>query len=210
MPATPGASNNKLTLDYGLRWDYYSPSSEKNDRLSFFDPTGANPGAGGRPGRLAFAGDATVPPATATAIPKKTGTAGSRRVSAPCTRSTTRQSSAAAGASSTRRRSIPAGAAACARTGSRTTPAFNTSLGGIQPAMYLDQGFPQNFAPPPIIRSDYQERPGICLPPDRRQQAAVLAPVEHHGGSRARPQHVAERGVRRQRRPPDAVEHGSR
>ena len=33
-------------------------SSEKYDRLSFFDPTGANPGAGGRPGRLAFAGDA--------------------------------------------------------------------------------------------------------------------------------------------------------
>ena len=49
--------NNKLTLDYGLRWDYYSPSSEKYDRMSFFDPTGANPGAGGRPGRLAFAGD---------------------------------------------------------------------------------------------------------------------------------------------------------
>ena len=49
--------NDKLTLDYGLRWDYYSPSSEKNDVLSFFDPNGANPGAGGRPGRLAFAGD---------------------------------------------------------------------------------------------------------------------------------------------------------
>ena len=25
--------------------------------MSFFDPNGANPGAGGRPGRLAFAGD---------------------------------------------------------------------------------------------------------------------------------------------------------
>ena len=49
--------NNRFTLDYGLRWDYYSPSSEKYDRFSFFDPVGANPGAGGRPGRLAFAGD---------------------------------------------------------------------------------------------------------------------------------------------------------
>ena len=49
--------NSKLTLDYGLRWDYYSPSSEKDDRLSFFDQFGPNPGAGGRPGRLAFAGD---------------------------------------------------------------------------------------------------------------------------------------------------------
>ena len=33
--------NDKLTLDYGLRWDYYSPSSEKYDRFSFFDPVGA-------------------------------------------------------------------------------------------------------------------------------------------------------------------------
>ena len=56
-PATPGSATDKLTLDYGLRWDYYSPSSEKYDRFSFFDPVGANPGAGGRPGRLAFAGD---------------------------------------------------------------------------------------------------------------------------------------------------------
>jgi hypothetical protein len=39
-------ANQKLTLDYGLRWDYSSPSSEKYDHLSFFDPAGANPGAG--------------------------------------------------------------------------------------------------------------------------------------------------------------------
>jgi outer membrane receptor protein involved in Fe transport len=46
----------KLTVDYGIRWDEYSPFAEKWNRLSFFDPLGANPGAGGRPGRLAFAG----------------------------------------------------------------------------------------------------------------------------------------------------------
>ena len=49
-PAIPGGSTTSFTLDYGLRWDYYSPSSEKYDRFSFFDPIGANPGAGGRPG----------------------------------------------------------------------------------------------------------------------------------------------------------------
>ncbi len=31
-------ANAQLTIDYGLRWDYYSPSSEKYDRFSFFDP----------------------------------------------------------------------------------------------------------------------------------------------------------------------------
>jgi hypothetical protein len=47
--------SQKLTLDYGVRYDYYSPSWEKYDQFSFFDPLGANPSAG-RPGRLAFAG----------------------------------------------------------------------------------------------------------------------------------------------------------
>ncbi len=46
----------KLSINYGLRWDTFTPSAERYNRLSFFDPLGANPGAGGRPGRLAFAG----------------------------------------------------------------------------------------------------------------------------------------------------------
>ncbi len=46
----------KLTVNYGVRWDDFTPSAEKWDRQSFLDPLGANPGAGGRPGRLAFAG----------------------------------------------------------------------------------------------------------------------------------------------------------
>jgi hypothetical protein len=46
---------NKLSLNYGLRWDKFTPSEEKYDATSFFD-FGANPAAGGRPGRLAFAG----------------------------------------------------------------------------------------------------------------------------------------------------------
>ncbi|HXU15579.1 MAG TPA: TonB-dependent receptor [Terriglobales bacterium] len=45
----------KLTVNYGMRWDYYSPSREKFNHFSFFDPAGANPTAG-IPGRLAFAG----------------------------------------------------------------------------------------------------------------------------------------------------------
>jgi len=58
--------NQKLTLNYSLRWDYITPFKEKYNHLSFFDPTGLNPGAvyidsdGNRhekPGRLAFAGD---------------------------------------------------------------------------------------------------------------------------------------------------------
>jgi len=48
--------NSKLSVNYGIRWDNFTPSEEKYNNMSFFD-FGPNPGAGGRPGRLAFAGD---------------------------------------------------------------------------------------------------------------------------------------------------------
>ncbi|MFN7999182.1 MAG: carboxypeptidase regulatory-like domain-containing protein [Bryobacteraceae bacterium] len=48
---------SKLTLTFGVRWDLAYPVHEKHDVLSFFDPYGANAAAGGRLGRLAFAGD---------------------------------------------------------------------------------------------------------------------------------------------------------
>lgn len=52
--------NPKLTLSYGIRWDTISPSYEKGNHLSFFDPNGPNDGAigpnGPLKGRLAFAG----------------------------------------------------------------------------------------------------------------------------------------------------------
>jgi len=46
----------KLSINYGVRWDTMTPARELYDHHSFFDPVGANPAAGGRPGRLAFAG----------------------------------------------------------------------------------------------------------------------------------------------------------
>ena len=44
----------KFTANFGVRWDYFSPSREKYNHVSFFDPTGMNPD--GIPGSLAFAG----------------------------------------------------------------------------------------------------------------------------------------------------------
>ncbi|PYV85928.1 MAG: hypothetical protein DMG05_21555, partial [Acidobacteria bacterium] len=46
----------KLTLSYGVRFEVPMPLSEQYDRLSALDPNLPNPGAGGRPGALAFAG----------------------------------------------------------------------------------------------------------------------------------------------------------
>jgi Carboxypeptidase regulatory-like domain len=46
----------KLTVSYGLRWDYDPPISEVQNKVSSFQPTLPNPGAGGRLGALAFIG----------------------------------------------------------------------------------------------------------------------------------------------------------
>lgn len=47
---------SKLNLTMGLRFDYQMPWTERFDRFSSFDPSVPNPGAGGRPGALLFAG----------------------------------------------------------------------------------------------------------------------------------------------------------
>src|SRR5438876_476046 len=42
----------KLTLTYGLRWDYFFPTTEHNGKVGSFDPNTPNPTAGGRLGGL--------------------------------------------------------------------------------------------------------------------------------------------------------------
>jgi len=46
----------KLTLDYGLRYDYSTYLKEENGRLAQFSPTTPNPSAGGLPGAVIFEG----------------------------------------------------------------------------------------------------------------------------------------------------------
>ena len=46
----------KLTLNYGLRYEIYWPKAEAHDNISAFDPTIPNPAAGGRLGAIAFLG----------------------------------------------------------------------------------------------------------------------------------------------------------
>jgi hypothetical protein len=49
--------SDKLTLTAGLRFDYESARTEREDQYSTFSPTTPNPGAGGIPGAMIFAGD---------------------------------------------------------------------------------------------------------------------------------------------------------
>jgi hypothetical protein len=54
-------ATTKLTVSYGLRWDYNPSFSEVENKMSSFEPNIANPGAGGLSGALAFAGQAGLP-----------------------------------------------------------------------------------------------------------------------------------------------------
>ena len=59
-PISPYIQDNwkitsKLTLDVGLRWDYYPTYQEVKDRFAFFNPNATNPLVG-VPGALAFGG----------------------------------------------------------------------------------------------------------------------------------------------------------
>ena len=47
----------RLTVNLGLRWDQWGPFKEVANRMSFFNPSLANPAAGGHPGALQFAGN---------------------------------------------------------------------------------------------------------------------------------------------------------
>jgi hypothetical protein len=49
-------ATNKLTLTFGLRFDYQRARTEAQNRYSTFDPNTPNPGAGGTPGAVIFAG----------------------------------------------------------------------------------------------------------------------------------------------------------
>jgi hypothetical protein len=48
--------NDRLTLTLGLRFDYQFARTERDNQYSTFDPNTPNPGAGNRPGALIFAG----------------------------------------------------------------------------------------------------------------------------------------------------------
>jgi len=157
--------NDKLTLDYGLRWDYYSPSSEKYDRFSFFDPVGPNPGAGGRPGRLAFAGDEWGPASYGRRYPEDDFYGGFAPRFGAVYRFTDKTVLRSGWGIFYTQAFYPGWGGGISQDGFSTTPSFNTSLGGIQPAFFLEQGLPQNFEQPPLIQSDFKNGQGILYRP---------------------------------------------
>lgn len=146
-------ATNKLNVTLGLRWDVYNPSIEASDKTSFFDPYGPNPGAGGRPGRLAFAGTKWGDASFGRRAPEHTFyKAFGPRIGLAYSLNEATVVRAGYGLFF-EQNFYPGWNGGIATDGFNSTAAFSSGLGGLEPAFLLQNGFPQNFPKPPFISS---------------------------------------------------------
>ena len=145
----------KLTVDYGVRWDMYTPSVEKWNRFSFFDPLGSNPGADNRAGRLAFAGNQWGPASFGRRAPETLWETGfAPRLGIAYTLSPKTVLRAGYGIFYSQA-FYPGWGGGMSQDGFTKDVAFSATPYGMTPAMILSQGFPQNFQKPPFIDSAF-------------------------------------------------------
>jgi hypothetical protein len=162
----------KLTVNYGLRWDYYSPSREKYNHLAFFDPTGANPGAGGLLGSLAFAGSGSTCGSACfgSQFPEKPWHKGfAPRLSFAYAHDPKTVVRAGYGIFFAQA-FYPGWGGGMNLDGFNLNQAFgssgkNPTTGQSLPAFYLDNGVPKNFNPPPFINSGFDNGRGPLYRP---------------------------------------------
>ncbi len=150
--------SRKLTLNLGLRYEIYFPRTEAHDALSSFDPTLPNPGAGDRPGAIAFLGSGRSSFADtdyksfgprlgfAFAATSRTSIRGGYGIYyAP--------GNATAGLRQSQTYSF----------GFNATPVFASTDNGVTPAFNWDDGFPQNFVRPPMISPTVANRSAVAM-----------------------------------------------
>ena len=146
--------NSKVTLNLGIRWDFYPPYTEVQNRSSWFSPTVTNP-LTGNPGALVFAGNGAQPTYCncSTPINMWYKNFGPRIGVAYAVRSTT---VLRAGMAITYSHGTGVRNATYLGTGTAgysATPSFVSTTGG-DAAFVLDNGIPP-YTAPPIINASY-------------------------------------------------------
>lgn len=145
----------KLTATLGLRYDNYSPSYEGNNKMSFLDPVGANSGAGGLPGRLAFAGDKWGDASYGARYPERRWNKGfGPRVGLAYAIDNKNVVRTGYGIF-LMQNFYPGWDGGVATDGFNGSVQFSSTDGGLTPAFLLQNGFPQDFTKPPFIDSAY-------------------------------------------------------
>ncbi len=192
-------ATTKLSVNYGLRWDNFTPSWEKYDNLVFFD-FGPNPGAGGRPGRLGYAGDKWGNASTGTRYPEENWKGGfGPRLGIAYGWNEKTVIRTGYGLFYTQA-FYPGWGGGMDQTSLNSSPSLGTTgLGGLDPAFYWDQGFPdQQGTDSAVCGSLVRERPGRShLSPEGRQPAVVFPAMEPHDRAADHQQPDGERCVRR-------------
>jgi hypothetical protein len=154
-------ATRKLTVSYGIRWDYQPTISEVQGKMSTFQPNLANPGAGGRLGALAFANQPGLPGAFFSTNWKK-GFGPRLGVAYQLNDKTVIRASSGIYYASPPMQNLTGPALTA---GFSATPSFS-SPDGFTPLYYLDTGsFPQNFSRPPSTDPSFLNGQAISYVP---------------------------------------------
>jgi hypothetical protein len=131
----------KLSLTLGIRWDKFSPAWETKNQMSFFD-FGLNPTAGNLPGRLVFAGNKWGDASAGVRYPEKDWNKGFvPRIGVAFSPTDKTVIRTGYGIFYTQA-FYPGWGGGMSLDGFNPNPSFHSTVGGIQPAFYLQDGFP--------------------------------------------------------------------
>ena len=155
----------KLTFDLGIRWDVSTPAKEKWDHMSLLDPHMANPGAGGLPGALVFAGTKYGAASLGRDYPEDIwyrGFGPRVGIAYSLTPKTVVRTGYGIFYQPLSYRSGTNGMVG-GTDGFNTTASFNSPDNGVTPAFQLVDGLPQNFTRPPFISTTFDNGNGVGL-----------------------------------------------
>lgn len=156
---------SRLTVNYGVRWDQFSPTFETGDHSAFFD-FGANPGAGNLPGRLVFAGSKWGDASAGVRYPENLWHgAFAPRVGLAYRVDNNTVIRSGYGLFYTQA-FYPGWGGGISLDGFNPLVNFGDSLSGYQPAFYLDNGFPA-----------YSKAPNITTTADNGTNGPTYRPV---------------------------------
>jgi len=146
--------SSRLTVNYGLRWDKFTPSFETGNRLAFFS-FAPNPGAGDLPGSLAFSGNQWGSASYGKRYPETPfNGAFAPRLGMAYKINNDTVVRAGYGLFYTQA-FYPGWGAGMSLDGFNPQLSFSDSLSGYQPSFYLDNGFPAyNKAPNVSVTAD--------------------------------------------------------
>jgi hypothetical protein len=140
---------SRLTVNYGLRWDRFSPTFETGNKLAFFS-FADNPGAGGLPGSLAYAGNSWGPASAGVRYPEKPfNGAFAPRLGLAYKLDDKTVLRAGYGVFYTQA-FYPGWGGGMSLDGFNPQLSFNSSQAGYVPSFYIDQGFPAYSTAPNI------------------------------------------------------------